>query len=115
MVRLRRWALALALTLVLAGCQTPDDDPDAAVRELLSNKLWYPDPTVVDNPAPALYLYADGSASIDGTGGYSWSYQDAVLTITGKYGTEATNGPTVTKTTLICTLNEATCWFTTQP
>jgi hypothetical protein len=115
MVRLRIWALALTLTLVLAGCQTPADDPDAAVRELLSNKLWYPDPTVTDNPAPALYLYADGSAAIDGTGGYSWSYKNEVLTITGKYGAEATNPPTVTKTTLVCTLNQATCWFTTQP
>jgi len=62
-----------------------------------------------------LYLYADGSALIDGKKLYSWSYKNEVLTIVGNYGAETTNQPTLTKTTLVCTLNEATCWFTTQP
>jgi len=115
MVHLRSWSLVLVLTLALVGCQQPTEDPDAAVRELLSNKLWYPDPTVANNPATTLYLYSDGSAAITGKRLYSWSYQDGVLTIVGPLGTETTTAPAVTKTTLVCTLNEATCWFTTQP
>lgn len=119
MVRPRIWALALALPLVLvlflSGCETPTEDPDAAIRELLWNKLWYPDPSVANNPAPALYLYSDGSAAIDGKRLYSWTYKAEVLTIVGPLGTETTSPPSVTKTTLVCTLNEATCWFTTQP
>lgn len=105
--------LVLLPLLLTAGCAQATTDPDAAVRALLINH-WKPDWRVSGNAGQMLMTLSSGGTGIlDAATTCTWTYSSSTLTIRSSFGTDTTVNPTVTATTLVCTVNGVTESFTT--
>lgn len=92
-------ALGLVVLLALWGCPTPSTDPDQAARNLLSGKTWMDDGTVVTNDPVFAYFKSDGTLLVGGAPAGTWSYSNAVLTLTLLDSSQdVTTAPTLTAT-----------------